>query len=339
MKHRQRRLPWIIGFAILALPGGSQSYAQNSPHAVWGKVLNSAKQPPKSEFFQFYAYIKSRPTEVLTHKSFGSGYYEPEGTWWLNAGNFTTEWQIGDTLVVELLSIQAGQVERKTVVSMLTGAGNDFFGNAILERVPSQPDHLTPVELVSFRAAMNADGRVRLSWQTASETNNLGFRIERAAGENGEFDFLAFVAGHGTTSRENRYEFLDRPQQPALYRYRLIQVDHDGGLQVLGTVQVQATLPGGFQLRQSYPNPFDVRKTRQTQFQVYLNQPGRVQIHIYDIRGRLVRSLQHTATAPGRQRISWDGRNASGNLLPAGMYFYEAVFQQQKQKKSLIILH
>ncbi len=147
---------------------GPSLLAQNSPHAVWGKVLNSAKQPPKSLFFQFYAYIKSCPTEVLTHKSFGSGYYEPEGTWWLNTGNFATEWQIGDNRVAELLSIQAGQVERKTVVGTLTGAGNDFFGNAILERVPYKPDNLTPVELVSFRAHLIPEGRMRLSWQTVS---------------------------------------------------------------------------------------------------------------------------------------------------------------------------
>ena len=54
-----------------------------------------------------------------------------------------------------------------------------------------------PVELASLTATAS-EGIVELSWITATETNNQGFEVQRSAG--GEFETLAFVEGHGTTT-------------------------------------------------------------------------------------------------------------------------------------------
>jgi hypothetical protein len=40
-------------------------------------------------------------------------------------------------------------------------------------------DMIVPVELVSFAASI-VDGSVELTWTTATETNNMGFEIERS---------------------------------------------------------------------------------------------------------------------------------------------------------------
>src|SRR5262249_51399242 len=42
---------------------------------------------------------------------------------------------------------------------------------------------------------------------------------------------------------------------------------------------------------------------------------------LYDVRGRLVRSLASAVTPPGSFAISWDGRDATGAQVAAGVYF------------------
>ena len=48
---------------------------------------------------------------------------------------------------------------------------------------------------------------------------------------------------------------------------------------------------------------------------------GRAQLTIWDIRGRLVKSLVDSEVAPGRYQPVWDGRDDNGRRVAAGIYF------------------
>ncbi|MBE2186251.1 MAG: hypothetical protein IAE99_05705, partial [Rhodothermales bacterium] len=62
-----------------------------------------------------------------------------------------------------------------------------------------------PVELVSFSGT--ASGRTaHLSWTTASETNNIGFVVERQTGD-AWTDVSALIAGQGTTTERTDYTY------------------------------------------------------------------------------------------------------------------------------------
>ncbi len=87
----------------------------------------------------------------------------------------------------------------------------------------AKSDNLLPVELASFTATVN-DNEVRLSWQTATETNNGGFEIERLQDS---WQNVGFVEGHGTTTNEQNYSFIDKNLSPGKYQYRLKQIDYD----------------------------------------------------------------------------------------------------------------
>jgi hypothetical protein len=96
-----------------------------------------------------------------------------------------------------------------------------------------------PVELASFEGT-NTENGVRLTWQTASETNNTGFRVQRrVADENaseslrtseGKWEQVGRVAGAGTTTEAQSYRFEDSelPHEADRLTYRLKQVDTDG---------------------------------------------------------------------------------------------------------------
>jgi hypothetical protein len=81
---------------------------------------------------------------------------------------------------------------------------------------------IVPVELTSFTATADY-GVVELNWITATETNNQGFEVQRSAG--GEFETIAFVEGHGTTTEIQAYSYTDRSVSVGSYSYRLKQID------------------------------------------------------------------------------------------------------------------
>jgi len=92
------------------------------------------------------------------------------------------------------------------------------------------------VTLVGF-VATPMDRGVRLTWQTAAENDNLGFRIWRRSAS-GHFEALAFVPGVGRSSGHHNYAFLDGTAGSGLYVYRLQQVSGDGEASTLGSQTV-----------------------------------------------------------------------------------------------------
>ena len=86
------------------------------------------------------------------------------------------------------------------------------------------PPGTIPVELTSFVASVN-ENSVTLNWTTATETNNLGFEVQRNSGS--DYQAIGFVTGNGTTTETQEYSFTDIVTTGS-YSYRLKQVDYDG---------------------------------------------------------------------------------------------------------------
>jgi len=110
-----------------------------------------------------------------------------------------------------------------------------------------------PIELASFNA--EAVGRtVKLTWETASETNNDYFSLLRSK-DGANFDELAIVQGVGTSLTTVDYEIVDeRPYQGISY-YKLLQTDFDGTEVEVGLVSVQVANSNDEILVSAYPNP------------------------------------------------------------------------------------
>ena len=158
------------------------------------------------------------------------------------------------------------------------------------------PPSVLPVELAFLDAEL--DGRVvRLTWQTASETSNAGFVVQRhrlqdslqeSPNETG-WEKVGFVEGTGTTSEAQRYQFVDRalPREGPTLRYRLKQVDVDGSAHYSEAVEVELTPPATLRLYAPYPNPSKERAT------VHFAVPTKTAatLSIYDLTGRRVALL------------------------------------------------
>jgi hypothetical protein len=81
----------------------------------------------------------------------------------------------------------------------------------------------------------------------------------------------------------------------------------DGGQQV----------PLVYSLSQNYPNPFGPA----TSITYSLARKEHVDISVYDLAGRHVRTLVNEIQEPSRYRTEWDGTNNRGEQVPPGVYF------------------
>jgi hypothetical protein len=78
------------------------------------------------------------------------------------------------------------------------------------------------------------------------------------------------------------------------------------------------TTPLAFKLHPSSPNPFNPR----TEIRFDLSEPVPVRLLIYDVQGRLVRTLEGgSVKSAGRHRSVWDGLDDRGAPVSSGVYF------------------
>ncbi len=92
-------------------------------------------------------------------------------------------------------------------------------------------------------------------------------------------------------------------------------------------------------LLQNYPNPFNP----ETWIPYQLSEDSPVSVSIYDTTGRLVRTLSLGFQSAGfynsRSRAAyWDGRNAVGERVASGIYFYQLTTPAFQQTRRMLIL-
>ena len=190
-------------------------------------------------------------------------------------------------------------------------------------------DQTVPVELVNFE--VNAtENNVELSWETATETNNFGFEIDRKilslTGEIlQEWHKIGFVKGHGTVVERRSYRFFDSDLPlSGRYVYKLKQIDLDGSHSYYGEVSVQiGSENAGYQLLQPYPNPYSSTSRESISIEFYLPESTNLAMKIFNIIGQEVRILTTADFNQGWHKIAWDGLDKNGNMVSDGLYFYQ----------------
>jgi hypothetical protein len=91
----------------------------------------------------------------------------------------------------------------------------------------------------------------------------------------------------------------------------------------------------GFALRQNAPNPFN--PVTKISFEVP-DGGANVSLRIYDVSGRLIRTLTDGFEPSGIRALSWDGRNDSGEPVSSGTYFYQLTTPSFTQTRKMLLL-
>lgn len=197
----------------------------------------------------------------------------------------------------------------------------------------SQHPSVIPVEFSSFTATQS-QGKVILNWETATETNNRGFEVERKVikGDNdAHFITVGFKNGFGTTTSPKSYTFSDDVSSLGAEKvvYRLRQIDFDGRSSYSDEVLVDNLLPTSFNLEQNFPNPFNPV----TNIKYTLPENGIVTLSIYNLLGEKIVELVNEMQTAGEYSVEFNAEKfASGN------YVYRLNFNGNTITKKMTIL-
>ena len=94
-------------------------------------------------------------------------------------------------------------------------------------------------------------------------------------------------------------------------------------------------VPADFELHSNYPNPFNPSTT----FSFTLPLDKRVSVRIYDMTGRLVRTLINDETyVQGTHSVTWNGLGDSGAVVASGQYIYTLEWGQFRQARRMVLV-
>ena len=201
--------------------------------------------------------------------------------------------------------------------------------------------HFPHLEWSTFSKKLSADYQ-----PTDQDGWTWEFAVESSGAEKAELTFTGFE----DVPAEYRIVFVD----PATNIQRDVRVDPAQTIATLGEGKAKMfklivgpeafvtaetagteTLPESFFLHQNYPNPFNPV----TSIRFDLPEEAEVSLKIFDVLGReVVQLIQGTPFAGGRHSVVWDARNARGNRVSSGLYFYvlEAGAVRQVRKMTLL---
>ncbi len=175
-----------------------------------------------------------------------------------------------------------------------------------------------PVSLLSFTA--QAQGKSTLvKWQTANETNNAYFEVERSA-DGVSFTAIGKINGYGSSAIEQQYNFTDNSPLDGVDYYRLKQVDLDGIATYSSVAKVSfGNLATALHV---YPNP--AKNT------VVITLPASASgsvVNVFDMSGRKLMQKQISANtssqtldvsslASGKYELQWLPKNGKPQTVP-----------------------
>jgi hypothetical protein len=183
-------------------------------------------------------------------------------------------------------------------------------------------DGALPIQLASFSGTTMNGNHVKLDWTTMSETNCLGFYVERRADSSQPYATISgLIPGARTSASPHDYSWVDSTAASGTYYYRLRQVDLDSDVSyssevmiALGPLAMQEKPDArAFSLLQNYPNPFNPT----TDFGFRIADLGFVSLKVYDEIGKEVATLVNEVKQPGEYTVQWKAQG-----MASGIYFY-----------------
>jgi hypothetical protein len=186
-----------------------------------------------------------------------------------------------------------------------------------------------PVELSSFNAVLTARNYVKLEWVSESESNLLGYYVNRSkVSELSTSTMISEQISATNTSTQQSYTFEDSEiSESGQYYYWLQSIEMDGTVNYHGPISILVSLDGGDTetpeitfvtcLKSIYPNPFNPSTTISYQ----LDTPQTVNFDIYNVRGQILRTLKLTHSAPGIYSVAFDGKDNYDTYISSGIYY------------------
>jgi hypothetical protein len=265
---------------------------------------------PLLDATRFDSEAKAAPVAGLTLTSTVEG---DKTIFWEYVGSQFAAGDDGYSYIVPTTSDSLPSSNPLTLVRVQARAavGNGFWNSATGSGY--SVDNLAPPQPAAF-TGNTAGGATALHWLPVAVPDLAGYRLYRGAS-------AAFVPGPGNlVTAQADTGYVDATA--AAHYYKLCAEDIHGNQGPFAVLAPQVTsgidgrLPGVAVLSQNAPNPFNPRTT----IRFTLPGDGVARLAIYDLAGRLVRTLVAGPLAAGEHEAVWDGCDDAGRAQASGSY-------------------
>lgn len=211
-----------------------------------------------------------------------------------------------------------------------------------------------------YRVSYNAGNDWAWGWISSSDTTSNKSNITARGGDGFGVVYWEWYDGH----QHGKYRWRDYPLstwstpveyadyeprlivKPAIERvasgvYGIVYADwplqnayFDRSDWVVGITEAPVVKPAILASLNHYPEPF----TQYTDIRYQLPARTRVSVKVYDIAGRLVKTLLDGENGPGSYAVRWDGKDKNGRKVPSGVYFYRLNTGNFAESKKMTLL-
>ncbi len=210
------------------------------------------------------------------------------------------------------------------VVTALLLSGAEVASPEVTASVSNRPR-----VLFHSLSAYASDTRVWLGWSLEGEESVVGYRLYRR--ESGGDETL--IAGEDRLGNGMHAYEDDTVELWHSYEYVVAAVAWDS-TEVRSNTSMVRIVTAAAALSQSSPNPFRA----QTRIEYTLPTSANVLLNVYDVRGKLVTTLDHGVREAGMHAVTWDGRDHKGRQVGAGIYFYRLATQGAVITKKMVVV-
>ena len=141
----------------------------------------------------------------------------------------------------------------------------------------------------------------------------------------------------GAVARRFNEQVIRQHIELALGNLGSVLLAGDKGLEQLEAtagLEMSEGQPWNFELEKNYPNPFNSG----TVIPFSVSSETEVHLQVFDVLGRPVVNLVVGRLQTGRYRINWEGRDAGGQLVPSGIYFYRLRGENRAESRKMTLV-
>jgi hypothetical protein len=195
-------------------------------------------------------------------------------------------------------------------------------------------DNIAPGVPSGFAVAYNTGSGNQLSWDPSDDDDFQYFRVYRSTDENFTPTLQDLV--HSTVQAS----WADPEYDGGGMHYKVTALDYVGNESPPATPETVSGMGGQnpiarYALYRNVPNPFN--PTTVINYDVPEG-GGMVTLRIYDVSGRLCRTLANGVVSAGEKSVTWNGRDDHGRHVTSGVYFYRMTAPGFTKTRKMVLL-
>lgn len=198
--------------------------------------------------------------------------------------------------------------------------------------VISVADPSSPMEISSYSTPGNPIGIVCTDSFAYLADGDQGFRILSITDPTS----LSEVGYYHTVGFAEAVAFSEPYAYVATWEEGLLIFEYYDPTSIGDKEDEDIVLPKTFSLSQNYPNPFN--PSTMIDYSIPEGESILVRLIVYDIRGRLIRTLVCEEKNPGFYSVRWDGKDGTGREVGSGVYVYKMIAGSSSLAKKMVIL-